>query len=383
MYSVSFSAAASSIIARWRPEYSSTIASCTMVSSRCVAGLSTGTRPFSAIATIISAISASASETRSPTWPFSMVSAIVDNCVEPTISATENTSISIAGSASEAIIISRDEPMPPKLVPISIPASASANRALPSRAVMAIRSPDQLNIRLAAKVGISAAATQVAANTKYGAARNSQEAFSATTASLPSSRRRSRYGWISDAPRRRCSRALTLRTSPVSSGDSSQDHGHLHQLRDSSADHARLTAIASGPAAAPPGRQRRTRGSGGSSGTACKLAMVGDPADAAPQRGIQRHPRSDHDVADDARRAVVARRRHVDRLAASGTPPCRTPAAAAGRNWRRNTGWPASGPETRNPRPARAASRGSPGDAPTPLVSSIDTAMKPNTSSPL
>ena len=57
-----------------------------------------------------------------------------------------NTIISIAGSASEAIIISRDDPIPPKLVPISIPASARANRALPSKAVMAIRSPDQLNI---------------------------------------------------------------------------------------------------------------------------------------------------------------------------------------------------------------------------------------------
>ncbi len=88
--------------------------------------------------------------------------------------------------------------MPPKLVPTSIPASARAKRALPSKAVMAIRSPDQLNIRLAEKVGISAAATQVEAKTKYGATRNSQEALSATTASLPSSRRRSRYGWISD-----------------------------------------------------------------------------------------------------------------------------------------------------------------------------------------
>jgi hypothetical protein len=34
-----------------------------------------------------------------------------------------NTTISIAGSASEAIIISRLEPMPPKLVPTSRPAS--------------------------------------------------------------------------------------------------------------------------------------------------------------------------------------------------------------------------------------------------------------------
>ena len=66
-YSSSFSDAASSIIARWRPEYSSTIASCTMVSSRCVAGLSTGMRAFSASATMMSATSPSASDTRRPT----------------------------------------------------------------------------------------------------------------------------------------------------------------------------------------------------------------------------------------------------------------------------------------------------------------------------
>ena len=36
-------------------------------------------------------------------------------------------------------------------------------RALPSRAMMAIRSPDQVNIRPVAKVGTSAAATQVTA----------------------------------------------------------------------------------------------------------------------------------------------------------------------------------------------------------------------------
>ena len=69
----------------------------------------------------------------------------------------------IAGSASEAIIISRLEPMPPKLVPTSMPASARKNRALPSSAMMAIRSADQLNSRPVAKVGTSAAATQVAA----------------------------------------------------------------------------------------------------------------------------------------------------------------------------------------------------------------------------
>ncbi len=69
----------------------------------------------------------------------------------------------MAGSASEAIITSRLAPMPPKLVPTSMPASARKNRALPSSATIAIRSADQLKSRPVAKVGTNAAATQVAA----------------------------------------------------------------------------------------------------------------------------------------------------------------------------------------------------------------------------
>ena len=69
-----------------------------------------------------------------------MNAAIEESCVEPASSDSVNTTISIAGSASEAIIISRLEPMPPKLVPTSSPASASMKRALPSSATMAIMS---------------------------------------------------------------------------------------------------------------------------------------------------------------------------------------------------------------------------------------------------
>ncbi len=134
-----------------------------MVSSRCVAGLSTGMRAFSAIATMISAISASPSDTRRPTSGEAMKAAMVESWVEPAISASVNTIIIIAGSASEAIITSRLEPMPPKLVPTSMPASARKKRALPSSAMMAMRSAVQLNSRPVAKVGTSAAATQVAA----------------------------------------------------------------------------------------------------------------------------------------------------------------------------------------------------------------------------
>ena len=54
---------------------------------------------------------------------------MVESWVEPATSATVNTIISMAGSAREAIITSRLEPMPPKLVPTSSPASARKKRA--------------------------------------------------------------------------------------------------------------------------------------------------------------------------------------------------------------------------------------------------------------
>ncbi len=144
-YSTSLTAAAASIMARCRPEYSSTMASCTMVSSRWVAGLSIGMRPFSAMATNTKANSASASDTRRPTGASIICAAMVESCVVPASRATVNTTSSMTGSASEAISISRDEPMPPNEVPTSIPASASAKRPVPISATMAIRSADQEN----------------------------------------------------------------------------------------------------------------------------------------------------------------------------------------------------------------------------------------------
>ena len=92
-----------------------------------------------------------------------MKPAIEDSWVVPASSASVKMIMIIAGSASEAIMTSRLAPMPPKLVPTSSPASARKKRALPSSAMIAIRSADQLNMSPAAKVGTSAAATQVAA----------------------------------------------------------------------------------------------------------------------------------------------------------------------------------------------------------------------------
>ena len=120
-------------------------------------------RAFSAIATMISATSARPSETRRPTSDCSMNPAIPESWVVPASRASVKMIMIIAGSASEAIITSRLEPMPPKLVPTSSPASARKKRALASSATIAIRSADQLNMRPVAKVGTRAAATQVAA----------------------------------------------------------------------------------------------------------------------------------------------------------------------------------------------------------------------------
>ncbi len=106
------------------------------------------------------------SDTRRPTSGELISAATVESWVDPATSAREKTVSSMAGSASEAIIISRLEPMPPKLVPISMPASARKNRPKPSSAMMAIRSAVQLNKRPPPKVGTSAAATQVEAKTR-------------------------------------------------------------------------------------------------------------------------------------------------------------------------------------------------------------------------
>ena len=123
-------------------------------------------RAFSATATMTSAIKASPSDTRRPTSAEFMKAAMVESWVEPAISAMAKTIISIAGSASDAIITSRLDPIPPKLVPASMPASARKNRAEPSTAMIAIRSAVQENISPLRKVGTSEAATQVVAKTR-------------------------------------------------------------------------------------------------------------------------------------------------------------------------------------------------------------------------
>ncbi len=100
-----------------------------MVSSRWVAGLSIGMRAFSAIADEDEREQRETErDAQADRTGGSMCAAMLESCVVPATSATVKTISSIAGSASEAIIISRDEPMPPNAVPTSMPASASANR---------------------------------------------------------------------------------------------------------------------------------------------------------------------------------------------------------------------------------------------------------------
>ena len=106
--------------------------------------------------------SARPAETRKPALSC-IKSATTESCVEPAIRATVNTIMIMAGSASDANSISRLEPMPPKLVPMSMPASAGKKRAEPMSAMMTMRSPTQPKVSPVAKVGTRAAATQVAA----------------------------------------------------------------------------------------------------------------------------------------------------------------------------------------------------------------------------
>ena len=104
-----------------------------------------------------------ARDTRTVTGAEIRNSATSGSRVVPADSAIVKTTSSIAGSASVAIIISREEPMPPKLVPTSMPASASRARAAPRSATSATASAAQLNMRPEANVGMRAAATQVKA----------------------------------------------------------------------------------------------------------------------------------------------------------------------------------------------------------------------------
>src|SRR5205809_2806271 len=120
----------SSIKARLGPEYSSTIASCSIVSSRWVEGLSTGMRPVSAITTMIKAENASTwtADISKKFW-VAVQATIGPRLVNFAMTATAISDSSKGNSASTETMASRLAPMPPKLLPPSHAASSTRTRA--------------------------------------------------------------------------------------------------------------------------------------------------------------------------------------------------------------------------------------------------------------
>ena len=136
----SLSAAAHSISARCRAEYSSSIASWIIVSSRCVAGLSTGMRAFSASSTSVNATAVNARLGYSPIACVASRPEITGSAVVAEISEATKITISSAGSARKPTIISRRAPSVPNAVPTSIAASDMNTRAVANSPTSAMAS---------------------------------------------------------------------------------------------------------------------------------------------------------------------------------------------------------------------------------------------------
>src|SRR5665648_54213 len=185
---------ASSIIASCRPEYSRSMASWIMVSSRWVEGLSTGIRPVSAMMMIKNATTANkyAGEI-APRPDAEAVWAISPRFVEPALIATANMESIIAGSTRAATNISLLEPIPPKALPVSSPTSTTKNRATAKRYITAMMSPAKPKGRDVVYMGIMRPAESMAANEIMGVAENIQEAVWDTTCSFLNSFARSEY----------------------------------------------------------------------------------------------------------------------------------------------------------------------------------------------
>src|SRR5271165_2699442 len=114
--------------ARCRAEYSSSIASWIIVSSRWVAGLSIGMRAFSASSTIVKATAVNARlGLKLKAW-VARRSEISGKAVVIEISDATKITMSSAGSARNPTIISRRAPRVPNGVPISMAASEMKTR---------------------------------------------------------------------------------------------------------------------------------------------------------------------------------------------------------------------------------------------------------------
>src|SRR3546814_11440478 len=100
-----------------------------MVNSRWVAGLSTGTRAFSASDTMVNATPANTRLGEITNELAARVCTMLVSEVEPAISAVVNSTINSAGSARNPTSISRRAPRLPNAVPLSIAAHALNHRA--------------------------------------------------------------------------------------------------------------------------------------------------------------------------------------------------------------------------------------------------------------
>ena len=96
--------------------------------------------------------------------------------------------------------------MPPKAVPMSIPASAVKKRAIAKSATITMTSAVGASGRSTERIGITPPASSAVPKTRYGVKRKIQEAFSASTTSLAKSFCRSRRA---GAGRRRCAPATS------------------------------------------------------------------------------------------------------------------------------------------------------------------------------
>ena len=215
---------------------------------------------------------------------------MVESWVEPAISASVNTIISIAGSASEAIITSRLEPMPPKLVPTSSPASARKKRALPSSAMMAMRSADQREQQPAAEGRHQRGRDPGGGEDEIGddAEQPGGVVGQHHLLAHAAARDRDRAG-CSGGPRRRSSRAFTLRTKPVSSGASSSTSSICAPCTARS----RITAISRAPGAASTSAREDEAEILADGQELQMVEPLGGESDAAGDRRIERVPDRD------------------------------------------------------------------------------------------
>ncbi len=129
--------------------------------------------------------------------------------------------ISSAGSASAATSISRLAPSEPNAVPASIAASAMKTRARASNPTSAMTSAAGENGRPVASIGTMPLASTMQPNTRYGTARNRNDAWWASTTSLRKSFAITRYGCVTPGPRRFCNHARHWLIQPSASGATS------------------------------------------------------------------------------------------------------------------------------------------------------------------